>query len=367
MRGKRSAEVTEQTGEASTPDLEAPQDCAAGAPALQAAEVTEETAETKGLTVGSGAAQRAWAARSRKDIRREEALQKELERSNALKRRAEDTLAGLAEDKKRALKLVAGGEGWADALLRETLRKIEDEQLKLKAFEEVAAKAQSNFDGFRAGMAAYAPERLRIQNALSDLASARLEIDWELERLLREALVMLQVREETIALMRREAASIDLTCNFEAGVPASLHEALSLEIVSASKAWNAQFLGEEKNLKPYVVCDTSFEPQQTLARKAIYHFGETVYLLEEEAAEFLRNDRPQAGGFGWECLPPTLMTAEAFAAAQAESSWRTGPMLKYFLGQKHSELEQKRRAGYLEERRGSLVPNQHLGSGSRLA
>ena len=171
---------------------------------------------------------------------------------------------------------------------------------------------------------------------------------------------MLQVREKTIAIMRRQAAAIDLKCSFEAGVPALLDEALSLEIVSASKQWNARFLGEKENLKPYVVCDENFEPEETLARKAIYHFGETVYLLEEEAAQLLRNDRSRAGGFGWECLPPTLMTAEAFAAAQAESG-RKGPLLKYVLQQKHSELEQKRRAGYLEQRRGTPVPNAHLG------
>jgi len=54
------------------------------------------------------------------------------------------------------------------------------------------------------------------------------------------------------------------------------------------------------------------------------------------------------------------MTVEAFAAVQAESG-RKGPLLKYALQQKYSELEQKRRETYLLERRGSLVPNQHLG------
>jgi len=360
MWGKRTAQATEDTGEASTPDLEAPQDRTAAALALQSAEVTEGTAEAKGLTVGPEARQRAWAARSRKDIRTEQFLQKELERCNALKRHAEGTLAGLAEGKKRALKLMKDGEGWADALLRDTLGKIENEKLKLEAFKEIAEKAQSNLDGFRAGMAAYAPYRTRTQNGLADLAGARLEVDHELERLLREALVMLQVREQTIACMRREAAAIGLNCSFEAGVPASLHEALSLEIVSASKAWNARFLGEEEHLKPYVVVCNDFEPEETLARKASYSFGETVYLLEEEAAEFLRDDRPQPNGRGWDTLPPDLMTVEAFAAVQGESG-RKGPLLKYVLQQKHSELEQKRREAYLLERRGTPVPGVHIG------
>ena len=360
MWGKRTAQATEDTGEASTPELEVPQDRTAPALALQSAEVSEGTAETKGPTVGPEAPQRAWAARSRKDIRTEQALQKELERCNALKRRAEGTLAGLAEEKKRALKLVKDGEGWADAFLRDALQKIEDEQRKLVAFKEIAEKASSNLEDFRAGMTAYAPYRTRTQNALADLAGARLEVDHELERLLCEALAMLRVREETTACMRRQAAAIGLNCSFEAGVPASLHEALSLEIVSASKTWNARFLGEEEHLKPYVVVCNDFEPEETLARKASYSFGETVYLLEEEAAEFLRDDRPQPNGRGWDTLPPDLMTVEAFAAVQAESG-RKGPLLKYVLQQKHSELEQKRREAYLLERRGTPVPGVHIG------
>jgi hypothetical protein len=341
MKGKQNTEILAETGEAAavTAEPDAPQDCAEAAPAP--------------------APECRWAPRSRKSIRDEEALQKELARCNTLKRRAEDTLAGLAGEKKRALKLIHDGNGWADGLLRDTLRKIEDEQLKFEAFKELAAQAQSNLDSFRAGVEAYAPERARIQDALAALAGARLEIDHELQKRLREALAMLQVREETIAFMRKQAAAIELQCDFEAGVPASLREVLSLDIVSASKAWNAKFLGEGENLKAYVVCDENFEPKETLARKAIYHFGDTVFLLEDEALEFLRNDRPKAGGSGWETLPPTLMTAEDFAAVQAESG-RTGPLLKYILQQKHSELEQKRRQAYLEERRGTPVPNVHL-------
>jgi len=358
MWGKETAEVTKDTGQEPAPDLGAPQDRTAGAPSLPSAEATQEIAETEGLAVGPEAPRRAWATRSRRDIRTEQALQKELERGNTLKRRAEDTLAALAADKKRALKFVQEGQGWADTFLRDTLGKIETEQLKVKAFEEVVATATSNLDGHRAWMAGYAPERARTQDSLAALAGARLEMDCELEKLLREARAMLQARQQTIDFMRQQAWTIGLECSFEAGVPSSLHQALSLEIVSASKAWNARFVGEEKNLKPYVVCDETFEPEETLARKAIYHFGETVYLLEEEAFEFLRNDRVQAGGFGWECLPPTLMTAEAFAAAQAEAG-PAGKLMKYVL-QQNNELQQKRREAYLLERRGTPDPGAHL-------
>jgi hypothetical protein len=335
MRGKQSTEVQAETGEAAaaTAEPEAPQGCAG----------TE------------AAPQHIWASRSSKSIRQEEALQKELARCNALKRRAEGTLSGLTEDKARALRLIKEGESWADAFLSKTLGNIENEQRKLATFEEIAAKAQSNLDNFRAGVAAYAPERARVQNNLATFAACRLEIDYELEKLLRQALRMLQVREETIACMRKEAAAIELESSFEAGVPASLHEALSLEIVCASKAWNAEFCGENENLRPYVVCDENFEPKETLARKALYHFGETIFLLEDEAREFLRDDRSKAGGFEWETLPASLMTPEAFAAARAECKL-PGGLLSYFLRQKHDELQQKRREACLLERRGTPVP-----------
>jgi hypothetical protein len=309
---------------------------------------------------GAPAPQRTFTARSRKSIQKEQALEKRLAQGNALKRRVEDTLASLAEDKKRFLKLITSGESWADKALSDVLGKVDIEERKLTFLTEEVSKAQTDLDNFRADIDAYAPERARRQGNLAVLAAARLELDHEFQGILRKALAMLEVREQAVKLMRKEAEAIDLSGSFEAGVPPSLHEALTLEIVSASNAWNARMLGQEQNLKPYVVCGDSFEPEETLTRKAIYHFGEVVWLLEEEATEFLRNDRPNPDGREWERLAPSLMTAEMFAAAEAESG-RTGPILKYVLQQKHSQVEQKRFEAYKLQRRGTLTPGQHLG------
>jgi hypothetical protein len=243
--------------------------------------------------------ERTFTARSRKSIRTEQALVKELARRNALKCRVEDSLDTLSREKKRLVKLITNGDAWADKALSDTLGNIDAEERKLTVFTEEALEARAALDDFLAGVEAYAPERARVQGNLADLAAARLELDRELERLLRAALAILEVREQTVSLIREQAAAIDLTGSFETGVPASLHEALSLEIVCASARWNARFLGEEKHLKPYVVSVESFEPEiETLTRKAVYSFGETVYLLEEEVAEFLRNDRPCRAGAG---------------------------------------------------------------------
>jgi len=202
-----------------------------------------------------------WSARSRKSIQKEQALEKELATRNMLKSHAQNTLAGLAAEKEKFLKLVTNGEVWADAGLSRTLEKIEVETRRLALFTEEAAKAELALSDYRAYLAAFAPQRAQIQDELAQLAAARLEVDRELERLLREALAVLKVREETVGLMRRQAAGIELTGSFEAGVPASLHEALSLGIVSASEAWNAWFLGKEEGLKAYVVSANVFEPK----------------------------------------------------------------------------------------------------------
>ena len=306
------------------------------------------------------APQSTFTARSRKSIRTEQALVKELARRNALKGRVRDSLDTLEREKKMLLKLITDGDAWADNALSDTLSKIDTEERKLTVFTEEAIEAQADLDNFRASIEACVLERSRVQGNLADLAVARLELDGEIERLLRAALAILEVRGQIVNLMREQAAAIELPGSFEAGVPASLHEALSLEIVSASSAWNSQFLGEEKHLKPYIVSGESFEPEiETLSRKAVYSFGETVYLLEEEASAFLRNDRPQPGR-GGETFAPTLMTAEAFTAAAAEAG-TSGPMLRYYLQKKHSELEQLRFEANKLERRGTPVPGAHLG------
>lgn len=357
--GEQNAEVPAERAEAVTTEPESLIEI------TKAVASTAEPGAPQGSIPGALAPAPAWqgtfTARSRKSIQEEQWLEKELARRNALKRRAEDTLAGLAREKEQFLKLVTDGESWADRALSDTLGKIEAEQRKLTVFTEEASKAQADLDNFRAGIEAYAGERARIQGNLAELAGARLELDCELERMLREELAILKLREDVVKLMERQAAAIDLSGDFSAGVPASLHEALSLEIVSASKAWNARFRGEEAHLKAYVVSGASFEPEaETLYRKAVYNFGETVFLLEEEAAPLLRNDRPTPGGPEWSCLPPSLMTAEDFAAAKAEAG-PLGSLMVYYFSQRHGELEQKRRQAYLLERRGTLTPNQHLG------
>jgi hypothetical protein len=269
-------------------------------------------------------------------------------------------LESATEEKERMLRLSIGGEAWAGDALAKTLLKMDNARRLVEVYTEEAEKAQANLDGFCASVAAGAAYRAQTQEKLAELAVALVGIAAESQALLDELYKILKLRQELASLMQRLASTIELRCDSEAGIPASFVESLSFDLLSASAAWKAVFLGESEKLTAYVVVDKEFEVAETLAQSGVLSFGETVYLPEEEARELLRNDRPAPGGFGWACLPPTLMTVEAFAAAKAEAG-PMGSMMQYFLQQKHGELEQKRREAYLLERRGTPVPGVHLG------
>lgn len=295
-----------------------------------------------------------WTPRSRKSIRHEQALQKEVERFSALKHRTERTLAELEEKKKHAMALVHAGEVWADSLLGDTLTQIERENRKLAAFTDEVTKAQSFLNAFRTQMAEFAPERARIQDMLAELAALRLMADYEIAQRVASLKEILDCRKEIVSSMKAKAQYVDLDYNFDAGISASLYDALSLEIVASSEEWNAIFTGDSEKLRPYVVIVDEFQPEETLARKGIYRFGEIVHLSEAEARPLLSLIRPDpADGRGWGCLPPTLMTVEEF---EAEKTQAARMPIRIHLQKKHEDRERLRFEAYREKFRGSKIP-----------
>jgi hypothetical protein len=324
----------------------------------EAAEISAEMdqADTQQEIPPAAPVQRAWAPQSRNSLRTERTLLKDLERRKALKRRAEAALERLGEDKQRLLGQLEDGETWTERPLSVLLEHIADEERKLKVFTEESEKAQGALDEFRAALAAHAPERAQIQENIAYIAGELVVIDAENQLLLDKLQKNVKAREDLASLIREEAYSIELKC--QPSFPTSFLEALAFDMASASQAWKGRFLGEAGSLPGYVVIDKEFEAPETLAQSAVCKFGDVVYLPEADALEFLRNDRPvpktPAGG-GWQSLPPTLATVEAFEAAKAEAK-RLGWGVPYYLQRKHEELEQKRREGWLAERRGTLTP-----------
>jgi hypothetical protein len=223
---------------------------------------------------------------------------------------------------------------------------------------EEEEKAQKHLDDFRAAKAEAAPERLRIQGNLAEMASALVGIDAENQLLLEKLYKALQARQELTAAMQRQASAIALPYDFEAGIPGSFIQSLSFDMVAASKAWKARFLCECENLTAYIVVAEEFEAPESLGQSAVAFFGQTVFLSEGEAREFLRDDRPVpgvGGAFGWQCLPPTLVTLDAFTAAAAAAK-AVGFHVRYYLKGEFEKLEQKRREAFIAERRGTPVP-----------
>lgn len=302
---------------------------------------------------------RKWPARSRKSIRREEELQKEVARCRALRSRVVNSLAQLDEEKARNLALIKQGESWAESPLSKALQNAENENRKLALFTAELEKAQSSLDKFRAHVEADAPRRARVQGEIADLAGARLELDSLIDEALVKLRELLTQRTSLTDMMRERAQSIELECDLEGGVPPSLYDAAALQIMPASAEWNAIFLGNSEKLKAYVVVIDDFTPGETLARQPIYKFGETVYMSEAEARPLLslvRRDPTE--GRGWGCLPPTLMELEAFEAEKVES----GGFIKYHLRQKHEQRQEARRKAYVAQQNGVPFVEQHYGA-----
>jgi len=295
-----------------------------------------------------------WAERSRSSVEMEARLEKDLQRRQSMRRSAEQTLTMLNEEKQRLLGFNMAGEAWAGDGLTRLITNIGIAETKLSLFKEEEKKSQENLDAFRADVAARAPWRAQMQDNIAELVGALVRMDRENQPLVDQVYKKLKARQEVCALIRSSAAKIELSYDFEAGIPASFIESLHFDMAAASQAWKALFLGESDALKAYVVCDDSLEPQPTLARKAVYSFGETVLLSEDEARELVRDDRPIPGRPRWDCLPPSLMMAEDFAVVRAEYR---GPnaLMKHYVRQRHAELTEKRRREFVPTFSGTAV------------
>lgn len=263
-----------------------------------------------------------WSPRSSSSLATERGLQEELQRCQDLRRNQAVALADLEKEQRRAVGLVKSGVGFGGEVLSEALRKIEDARRKLAVFTDLVSQAEAALDEFRRVTVEEAPERLRQQNELANEVEATLELDEVIERARQGMCALLEARATRKARMEALADSIELRCNLGGGVSDSLLATLSEPILPASKAWAADLLGRDEGLKPYIVVDKQLALPETLARSAPLFFGQTVHLSDEEARELLREDRAKPESerrYPWEIIPPSIMTPEAFAQAEAEA------------------------------------------------
>ena len=304
--------------------------------------------------------------RSRASLRREHSLELEVDQRQSTLSAAERRLAKLTADEERYRIQINRGSNYVEDALRETLRKKEDEQRLIAAYKQDVKKAQRALEEFRASVEASAGARLTQQEKFAAVVLQLHEAARELQEKMRHAAALLSRWDELMVQVEKCAEAIELPCRAEATVPASVREALSFPIVEQSQDWCDRILGEGPTLKPFVVVATGgFEPKESLERKPRYFAGETVYLTQGEAAEFLRTDLPNRSApwrAGWSFLPPTLMTADDFALAKAEAKKQNISALSY-LQAKHEKEDELRHQSFLQQHPGHAgrVAGQHDG------
>jgi hypothetical protein len=151
------------------------------------------------------------------------------------------------------------------------------------------------------------------------LVNKRLELDRQADGLLKGLREVLAARSQVTQEMAEPIAALDLTISDD-GLDTrrfeKLLDSLPNELLPQSERWHGWFLGEQKDAKAYVVRVEHLLVPESLIDNGLYHFGELIYLSEEQARDLLCDDY-YAGKHEnlWRCQRAKVMTVEAYEAA----------------------------------------------------
>jgi hypothetical protein len=156
------------------------------------------------------------------------------------------------------------------------------------------------------------------QRQMAEGIEAREETRQEIRRVTDELSRLLSVYDEQTSDMARAAQAISLTMpgnDLEASFQKLRASLPAGQLFDTADRQGARFLGRPKNAKPYVVRIEYLAMNETLAHHGIYHFGETIFLEEKEAADLMSTDF-SAGTHAapWRSEPPAVMSPEAYDA-----------------------------------------------------
>lgn len=173
--------------------------------------------------------------------------------------------------------------------------------------------------------------RAEQQGNLFTLATRRLQKDREIDAALVKLREVLQERAALTGDMSNAAEAADVTMTNYRGQALDVLDAARFgrlaaslplgDFSSASELWLAGFVGERTDLKSYIVRDRQLAITEGLAHSGIYNRGEKINLTDEQAQELLREDRPakRTNSRPWSCLPPSIMTLEAYETLMASN------------------------------------------------
>jgi hypothetical protein len=168
--------------------------------------------------------------------------------------------------------------------------------------------------------------RQHQQEQFLGLVNKRLAKDRQGDQLLKDLRQVLHERGQLTVEMQEPITALKLSISDD-GLDTRRFEKLldsfPDEVVSQSERWCGWFLGEQKGANPYVVRVENLLVAETLNDNGLYHFGDLIYLNEEEARDLLCDDY-YAGTHEapWRCQSPKVMTVEAYEAAAKTSRER---------------------------------------------
>lgn len=255
-------------------------------------------------------------ARSQASLIEESRLRVRLEQINQTVNQAEEKIVELEIQKtERAHQTVAQG---LIAVRDSVSAKIDDilhAREILKDCEHERAVTEAAIETFNARPAP-SRARLKLQRELRRFAVDRLEKDRQADRLLKELRQVLNDRKELSDGMEERSADLGLKIS-EDGLDMPRFETFSASLpddfLSASEHWHAWFLGERKDIKPYVVRDEYLVVRETLVDHGVYQFGELIHLTEEESAELLCEEFSAPISLApWHLCPPSVMTLDVY-------------------------------------------------------
>lgn len=270
-----------------------------------------------------------YSRRSQRSMIQETILKKQLNKIAATIRRFEEKIPGLEESKAFLTnRVVVHDEHTMQPRLDEKLMEIANVHGVIKSCEEERERTEQAIRKLDPG-SVEVQARLAQQGKLAELVEKRLDKDRKIDELLAELRQVLHERADSTAEMANPATALELTMpktDLDTRLE-KLAASLPEDVFTASEKSHLWFLGKQKATKAYIVVDEHLLRPETLAHNGIFHFGDIIQLIDEEARELLRRDRPATKRRQvWTYAPPSVMSLQAFEAMTKEAQQKGIPV-----------------------------------------
>ncbi|MGB7590688.1 MAG: hypothetical protein WCD04_14475 [Terriglobia bacterium] len=257
--------------------------------------------------------------RSRRSIVAEVELHKTIKKVDTGEAIAERRFREAEERVRRLTKMVIlEGEETMRPQLEDAMRDVSIQRDLIKACQAQRASTEAEIEKLNPSPVE-GTTRQHQQERFREIVEKRLATDRQADQLLKDLREVLQERCRLTVEMADPSAALELTIpddgldtkRFE-----KLLDSLPADLLDQSEKWCAHFLREQKDAKPYVVRVENLLVGETLFDNGLWHFGDTIFLTDEEARDLLCDDYYAVTHEApWRCQSPRVMTVEAYEAA----------------------------------------------------